>query len=280
MAATLRMNCADEEPTRELDPLSRTQETPTIETPMIDRSSQTMREKTDKALFAKAQSEQTAELSLDDLGLDVDSLEHTGSLEDTTSLEKDTGDTNESSRPLRDDEMTQLAPSLGSFDRTMEAPRAENFDIETTGTIYIDQVDLSGGDTVEQARPDVDSTASMRRPAKVDVDLDDLSGGNQQKVVVGRWLRTDPRLAVLDEPFRGVDIGARRRIGDAARARAAAGAAVVVLSSDVDEVLDVADRVVVLVSGRIVLDTPAGALDRARIVAALLDDPGHRKEIA
>lgn len=110
--------------------------------------------------------------------------------------------------------------------------------------------------------------------------VDDLSGGNQQKVVVGRWLRTGPRLAVLDEPFRGVDIGARRRIGDAARDRAAAGAAVLVLSSDVDEILDVADRIVVLVSGRIVLDTPAGVLDRARIVAALLDDPGHRKETA
>ncbi len=110
--------------------------------------------------------------------------------------------------------------------------------------------------------------------------VDDLSGGNQQKVIVGRWLRTGPRLAVLDEPFRGVDIGARRRIGDAARDRAAAGAAVLVLSSDVDEILDVADRIVVLVSGRIVLDTPAGVLDRARIVAALLDDPGHRKETA
>lgn len=113
-----------------------------------------------------------------------------------------------------------------------------------------------------------------------DTRVDDLSGGNQQKVVVGRWLRTGPRLAVLDEPFRGVDIGARRRIGDAARERAAEGAAVIVLSSDVDEILDVADRIVVLVSGRIALDTPAGVLDRARIVAALLDDPGHRKETA
>jgi simple sugar transport system ATP-binding protein len=113
-----------------------------------------------------------------------------------------------------------------------------------------------------------------------DTRVDDLSGGNQQKVVVGRWLRTDPRLAILDEPFRGVDIGARRRIGDAVRARAAGGAGVVVLSSDVDEILDVADRIIVLVSGRIALDTPAGSLDRAHIVSALLDDPGHRKESA
>jgi pilus assembly protein FimV len=163
----------DDEPTREMDPLARTQETPTIESPMIDRASTTLRQKVDKAAFGKGVNpESTAELSLDDLGLDVDSLETTGSLEDTTSLMKDSGDTEVS--PLRDDELTQLAPSLGSQDRTMEAPRVEKFDIESTGTIYIDHVDLSGGDTVEQRRPDVDSTASFARPNEIDVDLDSL----------------------------------------------------------------------------------------------------------
>lgn len=168
----------EEEPTREMDQLARTQETPTIESPMIDRAATTMREKIDQATFGKNSTEQTAELSLDDLGLDVDSLEATGSLEDTTALHKDTdgsdGDT-EIAPPLRDDEMTQLAPSLGSMDRTMEAPRIENFDIESTGTIYVDQVDLSGGDTVEQRRPDVDSTAALQRPSDIDLNLDDLS---------------------------------------------------------------------------------------------------------
>jgi pilus assembly protein FimV len=162
----------EEEPTREMDPLARTQETPTIESPMLDRKSQTIREKVDKAAFARNSADQTAELSLDDLGLDVDALESTGALEETASLEKDTESTVVASRNLRDDEMTQLAPSLGSFDRTLEAPRVEKFDIESTGTIYIDHVDLSGGDTVEQPRPDVDSTASMRRPQQVNTDLD------------------------------------------------------------------------------------------------------------
>lgn len=166
---------ADDEPTRELDPLARTQETPTIESPMLDRAAQTIREKADNTAFGKM-AEQTAELSLDDLGLDVDSLETTGALEQTASLEKDTSDT-AGSAALRDDEMTQLAPSLSSFDRTMEAPRVEassieQFDIESTGTIYIDQVDLSGGDTVEQPRPDIDSTAAMTKPRGVDLDVD------------------------------------------------------------------------------------------------------------
>lgn len=128
------------------------------------------------------------------------------------------------------------------------------------------------GDDVISAYDVVAPSASAR--------VDDLSGGNQQKVIVGRWLRTAPALALLDEPFRGVDIGARRRIGEAARARAAEGAAVLVLSSDVDEILEVADRILVLVSGRLVLDTPAAVLDRAQIVNALLDDPGHREETA
>lgn len=162
-----------EQRTREVDQLARTQETPTIESPMIDRSVQTVREKIDPAAFSKSGSTgDTAELSIDDLGLDVNSLDQGQALEDTTSIEKDLGD----------DEMTQLAPSLSSFDRTMEAPRVSRFDgdIESTGTIYIDQVDLAAaaGDTAEHPRPDVDSTASMTKPlamTDIDLDLDNLS---------------------------------------------------------------------------------------------------------
>jgi pilus assembly protein FimV len=172
-----------DEPTREFDPLSRTQETPTVESPQIDRAAQTIRENIDKAQISKG--DQTAEMSLDDLDLDVDALEATGSLEETHALTRDEDDSTRVARPIRDDEMTQLAPSLSSFDRTMEAPRIEKFDIESTGTIYIDQVDLAqtagqnsgGGDTVEQARPeDLDSTASLQRMADADVNLDDFSG--------------------------------------------------------------------------------------------------------
>ncbi|MFE3196170.1 sugar ABC transporter ATP-binding protein [Nocardia sp. NPDC059240] len=85
--------------------------------------------------------------------------------------------------------------------------------------------------------------------------IEELSGGNQQKIVVGRWLAHRPRVLVLDEPFRGVDIGARRDIGRQARALAGDDAAVLVLSADIDEVLEVADRVIVLVDGDIRLDT-------------------------
>ncbi|MFD8718347.1 sugar ABC transporter ATP-binding protein [Streptomyces sp. NPDC059629] len=99
--------------------------------------------------------------------------------------------------------------------------------------------------------------------------VEELSGGNQQKVVVGRWLAETPRVLILDEPFRGVDIGARRDIGRRARTLAAEGAAVLVLSADVDEVLEVADRVVVLAAGEIHLDAYGEDAERDRVIETI-----------
>ena len=72
-----------------------------------------------------------------------------------------------------------------------------------------------------------------------------LSGGNQQKVMVARWLSQPSRVLVLDEPFQGVDIKARRDIGDHIR-KSAEGRATVVFVSELDEALEIADRIVVL----------------------------------
>jgi simple sugar transport system ATP-binding protein len=94
-----------------------------------------------------------------------------------------------------------------------------------------------------------------------------LSGGNQQKVVVGRWLVPGARVLLLDEPFAGVDLGARADIGERLRATAASRATIVA-SADIDELLEVADRIVVLRTGAIVLDGPAGSVEREAYVAA------------
>jgi len=102
-----------------------------------------------------------------------------------------------------------------------------------------------------------------------DQPLDALSGGNQQKVVVGRWFAESPQVMLLDEPFRGVDIGARRDISRRTRELAAAGACVVVFSSDVDEIREVADRVIVLVDGRPRLDAYTTQTDGDAIVASM-----------
>jgi len=80
---------------------------------------------------------------------------------------------------------------------------------------------------------------------------DSLSGGNQQKVVVAKWLATAPRVLLLDEPTKGVDVGAKFEIHEMIRRQAEAGLAVLMVSSDLPEVLAVADRIVVMKEGRL-----------------------------
>ncbi|MDP9696226.1 UNVERIFIED_ORG: ribose transport system ATP-binding protein [Arthrobacter globiformis] len=77
-----------------------------------------------------------------------------------------------------------------------------------------------------------------------------LSGGNQQKIVIGKWLQRDPRLIILDEPTRGIDVGARASIYEVVADLARNGNAVIVVSSDLEEVLGLAHRVMVLARGR------------------------------
>lgn len=99
--------------------------------------------------------------------------------------------------------------------------------------------------------------------------VDALSGGNQQKVVVGRWMQSGPRVLLLDEPFRGVDIGARGDIAHRARVQAGEGACVVVFTSDVEEIREIADRIIVLVEGQIRLDSYTTQIDNDAIVTSM-----------
>jgi ribose transport system ATP-binding protein len=100
------------------------------------------------------------------------------------------------------------------------------------------------------------------KTASVAATVDGLSGGNQQKVVVSKYVRTQPRLLILDEPTVGVDVGARAELYEIIRARADGGTAVLLISSDFDE-LAICDRVAVMREGRIhaVVDGPKATKD-------------------
>jgi len=109
------------------------------------------------------------------------------------------------------------------------------------------------------------------RPAGVDRLVRLLSGGNQQKVVLARWLLRECRVLLLDEPTRGVDVGARTEIYALVRSLADAGVAVVVVSSEVEEVLGLADRVLVVREGHVVHEGPADEIDESRVLDLVME---------
>jgi rhamnose transport system ATP-binding protein len=92
----------------------------------------------------------------------------------------------------------------------------------------------------------------------VETPVGNLSGGNQQKVALARWLATEPRIIILDEPTQGVDVGAKAEIHRLMGELASRGLAVIMISSELPEVLGMSDRIAVMHAGQIV-----GMLDRA-----------------
>ncbi|MET9379262.1 sugar ABC transporter ATP-binding protein [Streptomyces sp. NPDC003035] len=109
------------------------------------------------------------------------------------------------------------------------------------------------------------------RPDDPDARIRTLSGGNQQKAVLARWLLRGCRVLLLDEPTRGVDVGARAELYAVIRRLADDGLAVLLVSSEVPEVLGLADRVLVLKEGRVVHTAPARELDEHRVLDLVME---------
>ncbi len=111
------------------------------------------------------------------------------------------------------------------------------------------------------------------KTASVDTPIGLLSGGNQQKAILARWLATEPRLLILDEPTRGIDVAAKQEIMDQILRLAQAGMAVLFISSEMSEVVRVAHRIVVLRDRHKVGELPAGSSEDD--IFSLIADHAH-----
>ena len=133
--------------------------------------------------------------------------------------------------------------------------------------------------TLGVCRPDKDSAVAHRLftalhivAPSLEADTGTLSGGNQQKVLLAKWLATKPHVLLLDEPTRGVDVTAKRQIHEAIMTLTGQGTAVLLISSDLPELVGMSDRVLVMRQGRLI-----GEMEREELSeeAVLLAANGH-----
>ena len=106
------------------------------------------------------------------------------------------------------------------------------------------------------------------RPGRADLPLASLSGGNQQKALLAKWLETGPRLLLLDEPTQGVDVGARQQVYRALERAAQAGTTIICASTDLEQLAQICDRVLVFAKGRISADLRGSAVTQEAIADA------------
>ena len=104
------------------------------------------------------------------------------------------------------------------------------------------------------------------RAASLDTDVGNLSGGNQQKVVIAKWLATQPKVIILDEPTKGIDIGSKAAVHEFMAELAAQGLAVIMVSSEIPEIMGMSDRVIVMREGRIAAELSRDAMTPETLV--------------
>jgi ABC-type sugar transport system ATPase subunit len=120
-----------------------------------------------------------------------------------------------------------------------------------------------------------DLSLLCRGPSQI---AQELSGGNQQKVVFAKWLATNPKALILDEPTSGVDINAKRDMRELIKQLAAQGVGVLLISSELEELMELSDRILVMAAGRITR-TLARVDDEASLRALLQTDAARQAEL-
>jgi putative multiple sugar transport system ATP-binding protein len=137
---------------------------------------------------------------------------------------------------------------------------------------------VNGNEEIKVAE-DSRKSMNIKAPSVLSV-VGKLSGGNQQKVVLSKWLFTDPEVLILDEPTRGIDVGAKYEIYTIINRLVAAGKAVVVISSELPELLGICDRIYTLSAGRLTGELPVGTGPEAATQENLMELMTKEKELA
>ena len=108
--------------------------------------------------------------------------------------------------------------------------------------------------------------------ADVNAPTSSLSGGNQQKLVVGNWLNTEPRILLMDEPSRGIDVNAKQQVFNVMWREAEKGVSSIMVSSELEELLEVCDRILIMRAGRICAEFPAAELNVESIYSLCMQE--------
>ncbi|WP_435112891.1 ATP-binding cassette domain-containing protein [Nocardiopsis synnemataformans] len=138
---------------------------------------------------------------------------------------------------------------------------ALNQSVAANGRLVLDAVWPLGSARGARRLPGILSSLELVARGGQDQEVRYLSGGNQQKVVLAKWLAAEPGVMVLDEPTRGIDVGAKQAVYRLMRELAAAGVAIVLISSELPELIGMSDRLVVLRDGRVAGELPGGAAE-------------------
>lgn len=138
-----------------------------------------------------------------------------------------------------------------------------------TGLRWLAQSSLRDAITRIRGKVNIDPRVADQQPART------LSGGNQQKVVLGKWLLRRPRLLILDEPTRGIDVGAKYEIYCLIHRLADSGTGIFVISSEMEELIGLCDRILVMRHGKLVDEVPRAEFNRERILRAALGNPAE-----
>ncbi len=114
------------------------------------------------------------------------------------------------------------------------------------------------------------------RASSLEMEVADLSGGNQQKVAIGKWLQTSPRVLLLDEPTRGIDVATKHEIHRLMDEWTAQGIAIVLITSEMPELLSLSDRIIVLHRGVVAVELPAEAATAEAVLEAAMGSVNQR----